>query len=583
MEQPVFDSSARLRRMEQILAISQEFTSTLSLEAILHRIVRVATDLMDCESIGILLWDEQTNNLRFVAATLFHDQLLDIPVPIDASIAGAAFTSAQPVIVNNVTKDPRYYAKVGEMTGVPARSLLAVPLQFRDRKIGVIEAENKRRNRKFDARDVETLTALAVQTTIAIENARLYEQTRREIAARIRAEDELRQQRDQIKVRVDERTRELSALYDVSAIAMHARELEPLLREALARTMAALECAVGAILLVREKKSPAEPTQLRIVAHQGFPFDTLVDREMTSKAHDLFARIGAERQPVLIADVSTDPRMPREMRALGSHMLLIAPIQTDEQVWGLIGLLREPEKIFSAEQVTLLAAISRQLGIAVQSQHLRQIAHQSALLGERQRLARDLHDSVTQALYGVTLFAQASRSAIHTGNLALTSQYIERLSESARQALKEMRLLIFELRPTLLDQVGFVGALQQRLEAVERRAGVAVEFKVEGITELPVAIENDVYYIAQEALNNILKHSGASWVALRLTLKEHILYLEIQDDGRGFDPAKTGETAGIGFASMRERAARWGGELSINSKPGAGTRLSLSVPIREAE
>jgi two-component system sensor histidine kinase UhpB len=134
-----------------------------------------------------------------------------------------------------------------------------------------------------------------------------------------------------------------------------------------------------------------------------------------------------------------------------------------------------------------------------------------------------------------------------------------------------------------LDQVGFVGALQQRMEAVERRAGVAIEFKVQGITELPAALENDVYKIAQEALNNILKHSGASWVALRLMQKERILYLEIQDDGRGFDPAVAAGTAGIGFASMRERAARLGGELRINSKPGAGTRIALTVPIREDE
>jgi len=579
----MFDSRARLRRMEQILAISHEFTSTLSLEAILHRIVRVAANLVDCESVGILLWDEQANDLRFVAATLFHDQLLNIPVPIDTSIAGAAFTSAQPVIVNQVARDPRYYARVGEMTGLPAHSLLAVPLQFRNRKIGVLEAENKRYRRKFDAQDVEMLTALAIQMTIAIENARLYEQAQREIVARVRAEDALRQQRDQLEIRVAERTRDLAALYDVSAIATRAHELEPLLRESLARTMAALECTVGAILLVREKHSPAETTQLRLVAHQGFSPAVPIAHEMTATANGLFAQMGVERQPVLIPDVSTDPRVPTKMRALGACALLIAPLHTDDQVWGLIGLLREPARIFSADQIALLAAIARQLGVAVQSHHLRQSAQQSVLLGERQRLARDLHDSVTQALYGVTLFAQASRSSIHTGNLALTGQYIERLSESARQALKEMRLLIFELRPSLLDQIGFVGALQQRLEAVERRAGVAIEFKVEGLTELPAAIENDVYYIAQEALNNILKHSGAVWVALRLTIKERVLYLDIQDDGRGFDAAKTSTTAGIGFASMRERVARLGGELRINSKPGAGTRIALAVPIREDE
>jgi nitrate/nitrite-specific signal transduction histidine kinase len=393
------------------------------------------------------------------------------------------------------------------------------------------------------------------------------------------ATEELRGLTVSLEARVAERTRELSALYDVSAIATRAQELELLLREALTRTMLALGCEVGAILLVSEKKSPAEPTRLRIVAHQGFPPALPMDVEMTPAAHGLFAQMSAERQPVRIADASTDPRVPTEMHVLGSRALLIAPLLVEEQMAGLVSLLRDVDKPFKAEESALLATVSDQLSTAVTSQRLRQIAQQSALLGERQRLARDLHDSVTQALYGVTLFAQASRSAIYAGNLSLTSQYVERLSETARQALKEMRLLIFELRPSLLDQVGFVGALQQRMEAVERRAGVAVEFKVEGITELPAALENDVYQIAQESLNNILKHSGASWVALRLTLKERNLHLQIADDGRGFDPAAIGGTAGIGFASMRERAGRLGGQLQIESKPGAGTRVSLTVPV----
>jgi GAF domain-containing protein len=304
--------------MEQILAISHEFTVTLSLEAILHRIIQVATDLMDCESVGILLWDEQANNLRFVAATLFQDQLLDIPVPIDTSIAGASFASAQPVIVNNVANDLRYYAKVGEAIGLPARSLLAVPLQFRDHKIGVLEAENKRRNKKFDALDVETLTALAVQTTIAIENARLYEQAQQDLTARARAEDALRQQRDQLEAHMAERTRELSALYDVSAIAARAHNLETLFRDALARTMTALECSMGAILLASEKGSAA-PSRLQIVARQGLPPDAPMDRALTLATNDLFAMMCAQRQSVLISDLSADPRLPAAMRALSAR------------------------------------------------------------------------------------------------------------------------------------------------------------------------------------------------------------------------------------------------------------------------
>jgi signal transduction histidine kinase len=554
----------------------------LSLEAILHRIVQDAAELLECESVGILLLDDATHTLRFVAATLFQDQLLDIPVPLDASIAGAAFTSAQPVIVNNVTTDPRYYARVGETTGVAARSLLAVPLQFRDHKIGVLEAENKKRKRNFDELDTETLTALAVQTTIAIENARLYERAQREIAAREQAEDELRRQRDQVETRAAHRTRELAALYDVSAIATRAQNQETLFHDSLARARTALECPVGVILLATEKNKATEPTRWRIVTHFGLPPDVPVDRELTSSADDWFAMMSAQRQPVLISDVSTDPRVPEAMHALGARALLLAPLLAEEQVIGVIGLLRDARQGFSIEEITLLSIIAGQLSIGLQGQRVRQLAQQAALMAERQRLARDLHDSVTQSLYSVTLFAQAIRSSASSGNLPLMQQYVSRISEMAQQALKEMRWLIYELRPAVVQELGLVEALRRRLEMVERRAGVQTEFVVDGAQELDAPLENAVYQIVQEALNNILKHSSANYVTLRMRMAQRELQLEINDDGKGFNPAAN-QTMGLGLDSMRERAAQLGGALTILSKPGQGTRVRLSVPFDEEQ
>ena len=161
--------------MAGILAISQELVGNRALEEILHQIVQIATKLVDCETVGILLLDEQANILRFVAVTQHTECIFDYPVPIETSIAGAAFTNDQPIIVNDVNRDPRYYPKIADMLDYPAHSLLAVPLTFRERKIGVLEAENKKHNRHFDESDTLVLTALATQATIAIENARQME------------------------------------------------------------------------------------------------------------------------------------------------------------------------------------------------------------------------------------------------------------------------------------------------------------------------------------------------------------------------------------------------------------------------
>jgi signal transduction histidine kinase len=159
--------------MERILEIGRELTSTVSLEHLLHKIVAAAAELTGSETAAILLSTNQSNELRFVAAHQFNDRLVDIPVPIDRSVAGVCFTSGEPVIVQDAQSDPRYYPVADEATGLKAHSLLAVPLQFKTRRIGVLEAENKKPDRTFSPEDVETLTALASQATVAIENARL--------------------------------------------------------------------------------------------------------------------------------------------------------------------------------------------------------------------------------------------------------------------------------------------------------------------------------------------------------------------------------------------------------------------------
>jgi signal transduction histidine kinase len=346
--------------------------------------------------------------------------------------------------------------------------------------------------------------------------------------------------------------------------------------------MTALECPTGAILLVAEKKKATEPARLRIAMQAGFPPDAPVDRAMILSADGLFAALCAQRQPMLIADISTAPRAPAAMRALGARALLLAPLLAEEQAFGIIGLLRDAQQGFSVDEITLLATIAGQLSIGVQGLRVRQLAQQAALVAERQRLALDLHDSVTQSLYSVTLFAQAIRSSAGSGNLPLMQQYVSHISEMAQQALKEMRWLIYELRPAVVQELGLVEALRRRLEMVERRAGVQTEFVVEGARELDAPLENAIYQIAQETLNNILKHSSANYVTLRMSMEQRNLRLEINDDGKGFNPAAA-QTRGLGLDSMRERAAQLGGNLTILSMPGQGTRVRLIVPLGEEQ
>jgi len=232
----------------------------------------------------------------------------------------------------------------------------------------------------------------------------------------------------------------------------------------------------------------------------------------------------------------------------------------------------------------LLEAIAKQLGIAIENARLREYAAAAVLWEERQRLARDLHDSVTQILYSQTLFADAATKSLDVGQTERVYHYLDRLAEGARRALREMRLMIYRLRPSMLEQEGLLGALRRRLELVEERASVQTELIYEVLpSALPAEIEQTLYHIAEEALNNALKHADATEVQVVLTYignatGKHIV-LRVVDNGCGFDRDQV--SAGLGLQSLHERAESLAGTLTVTSQPGKGTRVVAHLPFTE--
>jgi signal transduction histidine kinase len=208
---------------------------------------------------------------------------------------------------------------------------------------------------------------------------------------------------------------------------------------------------------------------------------------------------------------------------------------------------------------------------------LRQTEAEKAVVDERNRLARDLHDSVTQALYATTLYADASTRLLSSGQVDSAADNLRKLRRTAKEALGEMRLLIFELRPPVLEEEGLAGALQIRLETVERRSGLKTDLHVSGNVRPAPEVEEGLYRIAMEALNNALKHAQAQSVQVSLWLEPASAGLEVVDDGVGFELATGEPRGGLGLRGMAERAEKLGGALSVESSPGEGTRVSVRV------
>jgi signal transduction histidine kinase len=224
-----------------------------------------------------------------------------------------------------------------------------------------------------------------------------------------------------------------------------------------------------------------------------------------------------------------------------------------------------------------LQAASRE----VEAAHQRE--KELAVREERLRLARDLHDSVTQELYSVLFYAEAAADLVAAGETAPVTGHLGELRDTARQALREMRMLVFELHSPAFEAAGLAEAVQARLDAVEARSGVCAELRVEGSPRLASAVEAELYSIIREALNNVLKHARAHEVRVLLRFTPETARVEVSDDGVGFAAGGDGRCGGLGIRGMRERVERLGGAIRIESAPQRGTTVVAEVPSKMVE
>lgn len=203
-------------------------------------------------------------------------------------------------------------------------------------------------------------------------------------------------------------------------------------------------------------------------------------------------------------------------------------------------------------------------------------AEELATAKERNRLARELHDSVAQTLYGLTLQAEAAARELKTGQTDKAAEQLREIRDSAQQSLQETRLLIFELRPPILEQEGLASALRTRLESVESRSGLKTQIQLQELKQLPAKVEAGLYGVSNEALNNVLKHAHATEVKVSLKKESNKIILEIQDNGVGFDITSAKSQSGMGLKGMQERAEQFGGNLQIKSGT-SGTTIRVEV------
>jgi signal transduction histidine kinase len=313
-------------------------------------------------------------------------------------------------------------------------------------------------------------------------------------------------------------------------------------------------------------------------------------------------------RPVAITDVDhamkvlvqpLSPKMKTLLKILAKHFRseLSVPLIIKQEIVGALNLYYAQPRIFAQEEIDLAVSFCDQTALAIENARLREHAQEDAVAAERNRIARDLHDSVTQTIFSASLIAEVLPT-IWTRDPDEAQHGLDDLRKLTRGALAEMRTLLLELRPIGLGEVGLEDLLKQLAEGVSGRIRAQVKVHLEGDAILPTDVKMAFYRIAQEALNNVSKHSGADKVEIEVSsapaptahrrknagnttqVFSESVVMSIRDNGRGFDPGTViGEHLGLGI--MQERASNTHSALSIRSKPGQGTEISLHWPNAE--
>jgi len=378
---------------------------------------------------------------------------------------------------------------------------------------------------------------------------------------------QLRESYASLEQRVADRTRELSTLNTISALVSRSLDLEAILQDALDKILEVTSTDMGVAYRVAD-----DGETLILLAHRG-----LSDRFVRHVARlPLWAsaagQAAAEATPVAL-HLSEYPES--ELKDLlgqeGVHMAISIPLVAKGKVLGAINLGSRGARDLEPEERALLAAIGQQTGVAVENARLYEQAEETAAAAERSRLARDLHDAVTQTLFSAQLVADVL-PRLWERNPEEARRRLEELRQLTRGALAEMRTLLLELRPGALAEAPLADLLRQLADASTGQARVPVQLQVEGDCSPPAEVKITLYRIAQEALNNVSKHAAASQATVSLHCMESGMRLKVADDGRGFDPTDV-PADHLGLRIMHERAAAIGATLAIRSQPGRGTEV----------
>jgi signal transduction histidine kinase/putative methionine-R-sulfoxide reductase with GAF domain len=552
------ETRRRADEIETLFNVQQAIASPLEWDEVLQLIADEARRLTSTRFSMVFLLNEGDLRLSTFSGQPIPGLSVGFRMAVDQSAVGSSIQSGQAVLVSDVDNDPRVNPEARRVTG--AKSLLVVPLLTDPQPMGVILVADKSVG-ALGPDDERVLSMLASGAVIQLENARLYqeEQTQRYDAERRRQVAE--------------------GLRDILTILNSTRPLNESLESIVAQAGRLLSADAGVIY-----RLAVDRQLVTVEAASGMPHEFLALESLPLVAAGPNQAI-LNRQPFAVPDLAAAnaddaSRLPSQMQAwvevvsreFGAY--LAVPLIIKDEVYGAISLYYCAPREFSGEEIGLAVTFADQAALAIENARLYERAQQVATIEERQRLARELHDAVTQTLFSASLIAEVL-PRLWERNQEQGRQRLDELRQLTRGALAEMRTLLLELRPAALVDAELGDLLRQLAESITGRARVPVTLEVEGKCVLPPEVKVALYRIAQEALNNVAKHADASQATVSLHGEPQRVKLRISDDGRGFDPSYVPPDH-LGLGIMRERAEAVGATMRIKSQPGQGTQVEVA-------
>jgi signal transduction histidine kinase len=534
-------------RKDQLLESALVLASDLSLDVVLQRIIELAAKLTDARygALGVVGSDGRLLDFITTGITPKERQAIG-PLPVGEGILGVLIRDAKPLRLRGIADDPRH---VGfPPNHPPMQSFLGAPVKARGKVFGNIYLTEKQGAPEFDAEDEAAVLVLATHAGVAIENARLYEETRR-------------------------RGQWLEAVREISAAILAGAEGERVLQIIVRRARELVDAATATIV-TPAMGGGSDPLTIRVAdgAHAAELIGLPVPRQ-GSVSGDVI-RSG---KPEVLADASRDGRTYQPMIALGNMgPMVLVPLVLRSRPFGTLTVANPVGgAAFDEEAIRLVETFADQASVALEYGRAQDELNRLSLLDERERIGRELHDGVIQSLFSVGMGLQAT--AVRSRDPEVESRLEAAVAEIDR-AIRDLRNYIFGLRPGILADRQLEQALEDLAREFEEKSGVTTVTDIDGTVAAELAQRaTDLVQLTREALSNVGRHAQATTCRVSLRRQGDDGVLEIDDDGQGFDTAAS--QTGQGLRNLRDRGIAIGGRVSVESKSREGTTVRIAIPI----